>query len=264
MALGYLLGKASAEPYKQNVNVSILMVLSILPDIDILAGIPDFHRGPTHSLITATLVFIPIFIIYRHKALPYFLALLSHSFADLVIGGNLQLLWPLTTRTFFMPRPFPIIQITSPLNIAAETILFMMGLAILVLTGDYRHFFRRKLTNFTLLVPITTVLLPTFLAYPLEVPPILIPPHLFYLVLFTLSIVIFTSARPREGNVQLKKQQGNLRISSISLLVTLTLLGNRRLAIAKTRTRHTETVRPFAISRAYALRPTELPMSSEL
>jgi membrane-bound metal-dependent hydrolase YbcI (DUF457 family) len=202
MALGYLAGKASAKPFSLKVNVPLLMVLSILPDVDILAGITNFHRGPTHSLITATLVFIPVFLIYHKKALPYFLALVSHSLADLLIGGNLQLFWPLITKPIYIPKPFPIIAITSSLNVAIETTLFAITIAILFLTKDYKQFLKKKLTNLTLIIPITTVLLPTFLAYPLEVPAILILPHLFYLILFVIAIARLALVRPRKPRVR--------------------------------------------------------------
>ncbi len=204
MALGYLTGKTTATPFRHKPNVPLLMVLSILPDIDILAGIEGFHRGPTHSLITATLVFIPFFIAYRQKALPYFIALISHDFADLVIGGNLQLFWPLSTRSFYMPAPFPLIKINSTLNVAIETTLFAAAIIMLALTRDYRVFFKRKLSNLTLIIPIFTVLLPTFIAYPLEVPMLLVPPHLFFLILFAIAITILalTAPKPRKPNTK--------------------------------------------------------------
>jgi LexA-binding, inner membrane-associated putative hydrolase len=191
MSLGYLLGKASAKPFGLKPNVALLMVLSILPDIDILAGIHNFHRGPTHSLVAAILVFIPFFIVYRQRALPYFTAFVSHALiGDLFVGGNLQLFWPLTTAAISLPAPFPLIEITSRTNVAIETTLFVAALIVLALTKDYRVFFKRKLSNLTLIVPIFTVLLPTFLAYPLEVPTLLIPTHLFYLALFAAAIII--------------------------------------------------------------------------
>lgn len=199
MALGYLLGKASANPFKLNPNIAVLMVLSIIPDMDILAGIEGFHRGPTHSIITAILVFLPFFVFYRQKALPYFFALVSHSLiGDLLIGGNLQLLWPIQTNPVFMPSPFPIISITSTLNVAAESLLFVAALVVLAISKDYLSFLRKNLTNLILAIPIFTVLLPTFAGYPLDVPFLLIPPHLFFLALFSIaiSIILFSPLKP--------------------------------------------------------------------
>jgi membrane-bound metal-dependent hydrolase YbcI (DUF457 family) len=81
MAIAYLLGKGSSKALRVKLNIPILLVLSLLPDIDIvydfLTG-TQIHRGPTHSIVVATLAFIPIFILYRKTAIPYFLALISH------------------------------------------------------------------------------------------------------------------------------------------------------------------------------------------
>jgi membrane-bound metal-dependent hydrolase YbcI (DUF457 family) len=189
MALGYLAGKAAAVPFRLKVDAALLMVLSILPDIDILVG-ENFHRGPTHSLITAILVFIPFFVVYRRKALPYFVALASHGFADLFVGGNVELFWPVTTTSIYLPPPFPVIKIMSAVNIAAEITLFAVAVAVLALTRDYKQFLKGKLTNLTLIIPIFSVLLPTLLSYPLEVPALLIPPHLFFLALFAVAVTL--------------------------------------------------------------------------
>ena len=81
MAIAYLLGKGSSKKLHVNLNIPFLLVLSILPDIDIIYDFltgSDIHRGPTHSIVVATVAFIPIFIVYRKKAIPYFLALISH------------------------------------------------------------------------------------------------------------------------------------------------------------------------------------------
>ena len=41
-----------------------------------------------------------------------------------------------------------------------------------------------------MVIPIATVLLPTSLGYPLSVPILLVPPHLFYLALFAVAVFI--------------------------------------------------------------------------
>ena len=210
MALGYLLGKASAKPLNLNPNVAVMMVLSIIPDMDILVGVRGFHRGPTHSVITAFLVFLPFFIFYRKKAIPYFLALVSHGLiGDLLIGGNLQLFWPLRNTPVFMPAPFPDILITSTLNVAAESALFVAALVVMAKTKDFLSFFRRKLSNLALAIPIFTVLLPTFLGFPLSVPVLLVPPHLFYLVLFMIAVSILIFSTPKQNSKRNPQSSSN-------------------------------------------------------
>lgn len=190
MALAYLLSKASAKLLNVKINVPLILVLSVIPDIDIIFNFIfniEIHRGPTHSVITAILVFIPFFIFYRQKAVPYFVALVSHSLiADFLIGGQLQLLWPLSTREF----GFTGIDIFSPVNVVLEFTLFAIALTFMLKTRDIFQFFRKSKINLILAIPIFTVLLPTFSGYPLSVPFLLVLPHLFYLVLFAISVTI--------------------------------------------------------------------------
>ena len=190
MALAYLLAKTSGKLLKVNFEIPLILVLSIIPDIDIIFEFlfsSPIHRGPTHSIIMATLFFIPFFLIYRQKATPYFVALASHSLiGDFLIGGQVQLLWPLSTSEF----GFPYLNIYSSVNIILEFTLFVIALIVMLTTRDIFRFFRNNKLNLTLAVPIFTVLLPTFASYPLQVPPLLVLPHLFYLVLFSISMFI--------------------------------------------------------------------------
>jgi hypothetical protein len=195
MALAYLLSKASGKLLKVNFNIPLILVLSLIPDIDIVFEFllkTPLHRGPTHSVVAAILVFIPFFILYRQKAAPYFVALASHSLiADFLIGGQLQLLWPLSTSEFGLHElGFPYIDIYGPINIALEFTLFIIALILMLKTRDILRFFQNNKLNLTLIIPISTVLLPTFLSYPLYVPILLVLPHLFYLVLFSISVLI--------------------------------------------------------------------------
>ena len=187
IALAYLLGWSSAKILKVKAILPLIVVLSILPDADLLLGIA--HRGPTHSLITAVVLSVPFLIKYRKKALPYLIALLSHSLiADFFVGGHLQLLWPISPNLYgFTPL---YICITSPTNIALETGLLIIATLVMIKTQDIKQFFQKRLSNLLLIVPIITTLLPTFLAYPMTVPLLLVPGHLFYLVLFSISAAI--------------------------------------------------------------------------
>lgn len=192
MSLGYILGKASAKALKTNPNVPLLFVLSILPDVDILAehvsGLHELlpHRGPLHSVFMMLIVFIPIFAVYRKRALPYFIALVSHALiGDYLTGGNLQLFWPLTSQTFGTAT-----SIISAENITLELMLFISSIALLLVTRDLFVLVRPRLSNLILAVPTFTVLFPIFLSYPLQVPVLLVLPHLVYTVLFLASISI--------------------------------------------------------------------------
>jgi membrane-bound metal-dependent hydrolase YbcI (DUF457 family) len=195
MGLAYLLAKASGKLLKVNFNIPLVLVLSIIPDSDIIFQFlfgSNIHRGPTHSITVAILVFIPVFIIYRKKATPYFAALASHSLiGDFFIGGQIQLFWPLSTQEFGLPElGFPYISIDSPINVALELTIFVIATVFMFKTRDIYTFFRKRKLNLVLAVPIFTVLLPTFVGYPLQVPSLMVLPHLFYLVLFAIAVLI--------------------------------------------------------------------------
>lgn len=199
MSLAYLLGKGSGWALHVKPNVGLLMVLSILPDIDIVVDFltgSQIHRGPTHSILVAALVFIPIFVIYRKKAFPYFLALFSHSMiADFFIGGNLTLFWPLSTGEFGVHQVGSVyISIFSPINIALELILFVSAILVLYKTNDWKAFLKSDKISLVLIIPVTTVLLPSTIGYPFNAPLLLSEPalaiaHIVYLVLFSLAIL---------------------------------------------------------------------------
>jgi membrane-bound metal-dependent hydrolase YbcI (DUF457 family) len=199
MALAYLLGKGASKALHTKINIPILLVLSILPDIDILS---DFlfhypiHRGPTHSIIVALLVFLPFFVIYRKKAVPYFLGLISHSLiGDFIAGGQLRLLWPLSQAEFGLHElGFPIIKVGGHIDVILELSLFILATTVLIISQDWRVFFKGRLSNLVLIIPITTVLLPSTIGYPfnqslLITEPILALAHIFYFVLFSIAIL---------------------------------------------------------------------------
>lgn len=200
MALAYVLGKPSAKILKVNLNIPLILVLSIIPDIDILFGVSELHRGPTHSIITALIVFIPLFVVYRRKAVPYFLALASHSLiGDFFIGGQLMLFWPLISQLVGLAGFGFYISIWSPINVTLEWTLFAASTIIMYKTGDLSLFFQNKKSNLLLAIPIGTVLLPTFVSYPLQVPLLLMPPHFFYLVVFSISVLTVLAGFLKKG-----------------------------------------------------------------
>lgn len=171
---------------KTNLNVPIVLTLSIIPDIDMIIPFIQ-HRGPAHSIITLFMVFVPIFVVYHKKAIPYFLALIQHPLiGDYITGGRIQLLWPIATQYYGME-----IGIKSQTNITIEWLIFLASMIVMLKTKDIMAFFQPHNSNLILSIPTFTVLLPTFLAFPLDVPTTLILPHIAYLTLFLTSILIY-------------------------------------------------------------------------
>ena len=184
-ALGYLTGKLTAKSLNVNVNLPLLFLASVFPDIDIL--IPGLvHRGPLHSVVLFCLLFLPIFAIYKKRAAPYFVALIQHIIiGDYLIGGDLQLLWPLTPNTYGL-----YIGMGSLLHVALEWGFFIISMTFMIKTKDIFFLFKPHPSNMILAIPVLTVLLPTLISFPLYVPLSLLIPHIVYLILFTIPIMI--------------------------------------------------------------------------
>jgi hypothetical protein len=184
-ALGYLTGKLTSKSLDVNVNLPLLFLASVFPDIDIL--IPGLvHRGPLHSVILFCLVFIPIFAIYKKRAAPYFVAVIQHIIiGDYLIGGDLQLLWPLTTNTYGLP-----IGMGSLIHVALEWGLFIISMTFMIKTKDIFFLFKPHPSNIIVAIPVMTVLLPSVISFPLYVPLVLLIPHIIYLILFTIPLLV--------------------------------------------------------------------------
>jgi hypothetical protein len=132
-------------------------------------------------------LFLPAFVIWRQKAVPYFAALAQHSLVgDYLGGGGLQLLWPLISKTYGIR-----IDIKGATNVVIELLAFLVAMLIMLRTKDMSRLFEAKKINLILAVPVVSVLLPTLLAYPLSVPPVLVIPHVIYLAIFLISILAY-------------------------------------------------------------------------
>ena len=183
-ALGYLTGKIASKSLNTPINLPLLFLASVLPDIDLL--IPGiYHRGPLHSVIVYCLLFLPIFFLYRKRAVPYFVALVQHIVIGDVLTGGTQLLWPASLNMYGLN-----IEIISITNITLEWILFLISFTIMFKTRDILLLFQHHKSNLILSIPVLTVLLPTVVSFPLYVPFILLIPHLVYLTLFGFSILV--------------------------------------------------------------------------
>jgi membrane-bound metal-dependent hydrolase YbcI (DUF457 family) len=184
LALGYLSGRTSSKLLNVQVNIPILFLVSVLPDIDLL--IPGLeHRGPTHSLIVFFLLFLPAIKTYGKGAIPYLIALVQHSLVGDYLTGGVQTFWPITTNWYGTG-----ISISSLTNISLEWIIFLASLTLMFKTKDAWMILKPHPTNLLLFIPTITAFLPTFLSFPLAVPMALIIPHLIYITIFTLSILI--------------------------------------------------------------------------
>ncbi len=187
MALGYLTGKLINKTTKQNLNLPAIWTLSLLPDIDLL--IPGLrHRGPTHSLIIAILIFIPLLIAKGRETAPYFAVLATHTLiADCITNGGAQILWPLSKQWIEYQNT---IIMGTIIETNIELIFFMTIIGTLTISKDYKHLLNSDRRNTLLFIPLCTILLPVMFRYPLTVPKTLVIPHLIVLSIATISFLM--------------------------------------------------------------------------
>ena len=116
---------------KTEVNYPLLFTISIIPDFDFLFLSFVRHRGPTHSLLFTIIVCLPFILIYKKKAIPYFLALLSHSIIGDIYGYNgTQLFWPINTDWIYISN------INNTSSALVELFLFIFMMMIMLYNKD--------------------------------------------------------------------------------------------------------------------------------
>lgn len=183
-ALGYLTGKLTSKTLNVSLNLPLLFFASVFPDIDILVPFIE-HRGPIHSVIFYCVLFVPFFILYKKMVIPYFVAVLQHLLIGDFLTGGARFLWPLSTGIYGLS-----LGIQSQLNVAIELSFFVVSLALMINSKDIFLLFKHNLTNLLATIPLTAVLLPTLISYPLSVPYALFIPHLTYFAIFGYSILL--------------------------------------------------------------------------
>ncbi len=125
-AWAYVLATITARllGVRSSINPYFAMLLGMVPDTDILLyelGIR--HRSITHSILFWAMLFIPFFIIYRRRSLPYFTAVIQHIMLGDIVVASTRVLWPLDYELGFR------LSLTSSTSITLEFI----GLAIMAL-----------------------------------------------------------------------------------------------------------------------------------
>jgi membrane-bound metal-dependent hydrolase YbcI (DUF457 family) len=200
-ALGYLTGKGSSKLLKTKLNVPLLLAVSVIPDIDLILQMVNptifMHRGPAHSIITFTVLMIPFFIIYKKKAIPYYAVLLSHSLIGDFFTGGIEMLWPIS-QDWFGNLAIPIGSLT---DVAVEFGLFAVATAIMFKTKDLQSLLKPKRINLVLLIAFGAVLgpmLPIGHNSESSLPPLLLIPSVFWLIIFAYSILIELLITPKK------------------------------------------------------------------
>ena len=200
-ALGYLAGKGSSKVLKAKINMPLLLVASVLPDMDLILQRlnPELfmHRGPTHSIITMTLIMIPFFLIFRKQAIPYYVALLSHALIGDFFTGGIELFWPVSHGWFGALN----IDVNSLANGLTELALFAVTIIIMFKAKDLQKLLKPKNHNLVLIIAFGAVLGPLLSAgrgFESSLPVLLVVPSLFWVALFGYSMLIELRAKPEK------------------------------------------------------------------
>jgi len=109
-------------------------------------------------------------------------------------------------------------EATSLAAVVLEWGFFLASLTIMLKMKDIQKLLQRHPSNLLLSVPVATVLLPTLASFPLSVPLELILPHLVYLTLFTLSILLDSKYVLRKTqNACTRVRERSLRLRVLTL-----------------------------------------------
>ena len=190
--LGYLLAFVTSKITNTQINLPLVLTVSVLPDLDILFSDFVVHRGLTHSFFFSLIVFLPFFIIYHKRAIPYFFVLLSHSMIGDIYGpyNGVQLFWPFSTDWVTLVN----ISNRSLLSISLELGLFIFSIFVMFLNKDFQKYFFDSSKLIYWFVPLGSVLVPLLLIgkdIHFNVPFLLVFPSLIYIVLFLLPFSKF-------------------------------------------------------------------------
>ncbi|MEM2111556.1 MAG: metal-dependent hydrolase [Candidatus Bathyarchaeia archaeon] len=185
LAFGYLLAKICQKALKTDLNLPLVFLLSVLPDIDLL--IPAFsHRSMTHSIILLTILFAPVLLIYRKKGIPYFAAMAQHVLlGDYLVGGGVQIFWPIN-RGFYGYD----LSLVSLVNILLEFIGFVIAVVVMFFSRDLHVLlFKPKKENFILLLPCGAIFASMLLFWSSSLPVALIVSHFVFLAIFVVAVI---------------------------------------------------------------------------
>ena len=175
LAFGYLLAKATTKVLRINkIDLPLIFMLSVLPDVDLL--IPNLpHRGPTHSLVVLTLVFVPFYIIKGRSVIPYFVALFQHSaIGDFSTGVGVMCLWPFSFKFYGLG-----VDMMGAVNVFAEDFSFLTAFALMALSNDMSAILKIKKTSLFLIPPLGA-LFPVLLGRLLAPAGLIVPHYVFF------------------------------------------------------------------------------------
>ena len=124
IALGHMVGRVFGRLTGEEMNIPLVWLLSVVPDLDLLVRGLD-HRGPSHSVVVAFVVFAPLLLFRFRKSVVYFAVLAAHTLIGDYFTGDLMLLWPFSNEGFVF---LYLISMINPLEVYFELAIFVVFL----------------------------------------------------------------------------------------------------------------------------------------
>jgi len=150
IALGHVVGRVFGRLTGEEINIPLVWLLSVVPDLDLLVRGLD-HRGPSHSVVVAFVVFAPLLLFRFRKSFVYFVVLVTHSLIGDYFTGEVMLFWPFSHEGFVSPY---IISMRNPLEVYLELALFIVFLGIFVFMRDFEKLLKGRAESLLLLIPL--------------------------------------------------------------------------------------------------------------
>jgi len=137
--------------------VPAILLLGILPDADLLlSNLGVVHRTFTHSFFFWIIIFVPLFIVFRLKSVPYFVAVVQHfAFGDLLMG-KVMIFWPFNSLQVGFGIGMP-----SLIDVTLEIAGLLLALGIIVYSGDLKRLFSVDKRNILMVIPLLALLVST-------------------------------------------------------------------------------------------------------
>lgn len=193
---------------------------------------------------------IPFFVVYRKQAIPYYAALLSHIFIGDFITGGVELFWPLSHNLFGVLN----FDVASMPIAITELALFLLTVPVMYKLGDLKTLLSPRNRNWALIIPLGAVLGPLLAigrGSESAIPTLLVVPSLFYLVLFSISLIVWLngkSSKPYSTKTNLnakaiKSSQSNYKRQQTNNIISdgwKSLEENMRYEFTKTVTNQTK------------------------
>ena len=135
-------------------SVPLILLLGVLPDADLLFGrFGIVHHTITHSFFFWTILFIPFFVVFRLKPIPYFVAVVQHFvFGDLLVD-KVMLFWPFKSSLIGLNW-----GMGSILDVAFESAGLVLMLGIMIYIGDLKRLFSIDRKNRLMVFPFLALL----------------------------------------------------------------------------------------------------------